>query len=217
LDARLCSEAGRAEYWGALLEQCRRFSVISLLQSTLHLEGDIIECGVYRGKSLFRLCRELKNRSAQKMVYACDSFAGFPASRLRAFDRTLFRPLRKLRAKFRLADDVPRRLHQFGKYYDVQVAVVQGWFEETLPKLPVEKFCFIHLDVDIYESYRECLEYLYPRLVPGGVVVFDDYASSRWPGARKAVDEFFADRGVSVEESTEREKPAWFVRKPAAR
>ena len=79
-----------------------------------------------------------------------------------------------------------------------------------------DRFCFIHLDVDIYSSYIECLDELYAKLVPGGVVVFDDYGSSKWPGAKKAVDEFFADKDASPGKSTERQDAAWYVRKPLA-
>lgn len=50
------------------------------------------------------------------------------------------------------------------------------------------------LDCDLYESYKMCLSRLYPRIVPGGWIIFDEYFSAKYPGARRAVDEFFADR-----------------------
>jgi len=83
-----------------------------------------------------------------------------------------------------------------------------------LHKFSQDQFCFIHLDVDIHSSYIECLTELYPKLVPGGVVVFDDYGSPKWPGAKKAVDELFSDKEESPCMSTERQDPAWYVRKP---
>jgi predicted O-methyltransferase YrrM len=213
LDEMLRTEAGRSRYWEQLAEQAKQDTLIELFVETLCLDGDVIECGVYRGGSLFRLSRALKDNSAHKTIYACDSFEGFPEDRVGLFDRTLFRPLRKLRAKFRVAHDVPARIDRFAEYYDVPIKIVKGFFAETLPQLDVGKFCFIHLDVDIYESYKECLEQLYPRLAPGGVVVFDEYNSSKWPGAKKAVDEFFAERSETIQNSSKRATPAWYVRK----
>jgi hypothetical protein len=214
LDEMLRSEAGRVQYWQQLAEEATKDTLIDLFNGTLHLDGDVIECGVYRGGSLFKLCRALKEGPTRKKIYACDSFEGFPEDRVGLFDRTFFRPLRKLRAKFLLADDVPDRIVRFAEYYDVPVKVVKGFFSDTLPRVEATSFCFIHLDVDIYESYKECLEQLYPLLVPGGVVVFDDYGSSKWPGAKIAVDEYFAQRPETVEKSTNREMAAWYVRKP---
>lgn len=213
LDDMLRSEAGRASYWNQLAEQAGRDSLIDLLLGTLQLDGDIIECGVYRGGSLFKISRALRESSSQKMLYACDSFEGFPEEHVGLFDRSLFRPLRKLRAKFRIAQDVPERISRFSGYYGVSIKTVKGFFSETLARFEGHRFCFIHLDVDIYESHRECLELLYPLLVPGGVIVFDDYNAPKWPGAKRAVDEFFADKTETIQRSFEREIPAWYVRK----
>jgi len=65
-----------------------------------------------------------------------------------------------------------------------------GWFENTLPKVApaISKIALLRLDGDWYESTRVCLQYLYSKVVHGGVVVVDDYG--HWEGCRKAVDEF---------------------------
>ncbi|MCY0151814.1 TylF/MycF family methyltransferase [Hoeflea alexandrii] len=72
------------------------------------------------------------------------------------------------------------------------------------------------IDCDIYESHLDCLNVLYDQLVPGGIVVFDDYAEPKWPGASRAVDEFFADQPVKPEQLMLGRKSVWFVRKPQA-
>ena len=76
-----------------------------------------------------------------------------------------------------------------------------------------EKFCFASLDCDIYESYKECLEFFYPRLVPGGVVLFDEYNDPPWPGCNKAVDEFLADKPEQLEEIESDNFIKYFFRK----
>ena len=56
------------------------------------------------------------------------------------------------------------------------------------------RVAFAHVDVDVYQSVWDCCEFIYPRLTTGGVMVFDDYGFPTCPGARKAVDEFFANK-----------------------
>lgn len=48
----------------------------------------------------------------------------------------------------------------------------------------------LHLDVDLYESYKTALDWLWPFVSPGGIVTFDEYRSEAFPGATRAIDEF---------------------------
>ena len=69
--------------------------------------------------------------------------------------------------------------------------VIPGFFGNTLPKSPVKLISLLILDCDLYESYRTCLEYLYPKVQEDGWIILDEYFSPKYPGARIAVDEFF--------------------------
>ncbi len=68
-----------------------------------------------------------------------------------------------------------------------------GFIPETFMGLQVERICWAHVDVDIYQSVRDCISYIYPRLAAGGFLLFDDYGFPSCPGARRAVDEAFLD------------------------
>ncbi|MCH7938075.1 MAG: class I SAM-dependent methyltransferase [Proteobacteria bacterium] len=70
----------------------------------------------------------------------------------------------------------------------------KGFFPDTAGPVADNKFCLVHVDVDIYQSVRDCLEFFYPRLVSGGFMVFDDYEGKNCPGVRKAIDEFLVDK-----------------------
>jgi hypothetical protein len=70
------------------------------------------------------------------------------------------------------------------------VKFVRGKVEDTIPVTAPESIAILRLDTDWYESTRHELEHLYPRLVPGGVLIIDDYG--HWQGARRAVDEYLA-------------------------
>ena len=214
IDGLLASEAGRREYWDELAANGRRSSLVELLESTLHLEGDVIECGVFRGASLMMTCRTVMDHAPAKQVYACDSFEGFPQDGVSDEDVSLFRFKFRLRRKFTVAGDVPARLERFFAAYGVHGHIVRGFFSDTLSRFAGSRFCFMHIDCDLYESHLDCLNLLYDKLVPGGVAVFDDYDQPKWPGATKAIDEFFAERGEKPQLLESREHPAWYVRKP---
>ena len=214
IDRLLQTENGRTQYKAGLGVACQNDSLIGLLESTLHLPGDVIECGVYRGGSLQRICFAVAGKAPAKQIYACDSFEGFPEDRVKRVDLGFLRLMSKVRKKFRMCADTPARMERIFEVLGAKGHIVKGYFSDTLPQLRGEKFCFIHIDCDIYESFNDCLNELYENLTPGGVVVFDDYGTTKWPGATKAVDEFFASKTEKPALCEERERAVWFVRKP---
>lgn len=214
IDSLLRSAVGRDRLWGELDDECRQSSLVALLESVAGIDGDIIECGVFRGASIRRIARAIRDGRADRTIYACDSFEGFPEDGIGREDTTLFRPASLLKGKFTVAGDVPARLEHFFSAFGVQGRIVKGYFADTLPALADRNFAFVHIDCDTYRGHLECLSLLYDRVVPGGIVVFDDYRGPKWPGATRAVDEFFADRPEKPQLSRDRARPAWFVRKP---
>ena len=77
---------------------------------------------------------------------------------------------------------------QLSGLLDAQVCFLPGWFRDTLPKAPIERLALMRLDGDWYESTRDALENLYPKLSPGGFAIIDDYGIPI--GCRRAVDEY---------------------------
>lgn len=215
IDRMLQTDAGRQQYWEMIAERCAADSMIALLETTLHLPGDVIECGVYRGSSIQTIGRTLADRAPEKTIYACDSFEGFPEEGVGRVDVGFLRFLSRIRKKFRTCADTPERLQKIFSLFNIRGEIVRGYFSDTLGQFAAHKFCFIHLDCDIYSSYMDCLNTLYDNLVPGGVIVFDDYRSPKWPGAEKAVNEFFGRVGGDILQCTERKEPSWYVRKSA--
>lgn len=71
-----------------------------------------------------------------------------------------------------------------------RIALVEGLYEETLPRQPEMTIAFAHVDCDWYEPVMLCLDYIAPRLSPAGMIILDDY--NDWPGCKKATDEFCA-------------------------
>ena len=70
----------------------------------------------------------------------------------------------------------------------------KGWIPDRFKEVENRKFQFVHIDVDLYQPTLDALEFFYPRLVSGGVIVCDDYNLTMFPGAKQAWDEFFSGK-----------------------
>ena len=172
----------------SLLDRLKMRSLVRLLDDVRGIPGDAVECGVYRGGSLLVTALWLEKRRLLKRVHGFDLFTGLPEPSA-ADDR------RALEEAGRFSDTsligVQRLVERFGVGH--RIRLVPGAFAETLAQAPVP-LSFIHLDCDLYASYRTALEALWPKLSPGGIVVMDEFQSPRYVGARRAIDEFFAAR-----------------------
>jgi len=148
-----------------------------------HLEGDIVECGVGKGRSFMVLGFLARNQHRELVGY--DSFEGFPEP---SEEDNSPRNPKKGEWNYIKPFDV---FESFKTAYvnsdDLQV--VGGFFKTTIPMYQGQ-IALLHLDCDLYESYQVCLKHLYPKVVKGGIVLFDEYNDPNWPGATKAVDEY---------------------------
>jgi hypothetical protein len=161
--------------------------LLTQLRNVISLHGDIIECGSSRCGASILMALELRKAGVSKVIWACDSFEGFDLEELRAerhrglttvnedaFTSTSYKYVcRKLRAL--RVDDI--------------VKPVRGFFLDTLPGLNVST-CFALVDCDLMRSLMYCGEQIWPRLVPGGRILFDDYSCPDFAGARQGIDEF---------------------------
>ena len=164
-----------------LVSADRCYVLYTLLRQALTLGGDVWECGVYRGGTAAMLAKIISESGTDKKLFLFDTFAGMPAT------------------------DKGRDLHQEGDFSDTSaeqveafinapdVAVLRkGYIPDTFAGLESHRIALAHIDVDIYKSVIDSLEFIWPRLSSGGFVVLDDYGFPSCPGALQAVDEFFA-------------------------
>jgi O-methyltransferase len=160
--------------------------------------GAIVECGVWRGGSLMAAAlRLLALGGASRDLVAFDTFSGMSAPTSLDVDYTGERweswtPPGSADDGARLPE-VRERLRSTG-YPTERLQFVPGDVAETLPRAAPAEIALLRLDTDWYESTRAELVHLYPRLRVGGVLIVDDYG--HYLGARKAVDEYFADHRV---------------------
>ena len=85
---------------------------------------------------------------------------------------------------------------KFGTIFSLEsnINLIPGYFQNTLTQLNENQFSFVSLDCDIYTSYKVCLEFFFPRLTRGGIILLDEYNDPPWVGCNKAVDEFLFDK-----------------------
>jgi O-methyltransferase len=164
-----------------------------LLMPIDSLSGDIVECGVGSGATLTMLALSMRNSKVKRHIWGFDSFEGLPSpskedlvSPMGLAKKGLFSNT----SRQKVIDEL--KFYGFGdEFIDKQVTLVEGRFSEMLPKYKGSSIAFLHVDVDLYNSCKTVLENLFPRVAVGGVVALDDYDSpERWPGMRKAVDEY---------------------------
>ncbi len=212
ISEQLKTKEGREFYWHSLLAESQNYDLIDLLLKSIFLEGDIIEFGVWRGHTTKRMAAVAKNAGAKKKLYACDSFEGFGDEVITSQDTSLFRPASRLKKKFTAASDVPDKLDEFFKCFDLDGLCIKGYFNQSLNTIDnTTKYCFAHVDCDAYTSHLDCLNYVYQRMSKGGCVVFDDYDKKPWPGATKAVDEFLSGKPEKIKLSDNKENSAWYI------
>jgi len=156
------------------------------------VEGDIVECGIGYSRTFQILCLLVDMEGKNRNVWGFDSFEGFPEPTV---EDTSSRNPKKGEWKVMTRGQLLKILEIIrlpAKFVKEQVHIIKGYFEDTVPKAEVSKIALLHLDVDLYASYKVCLEHLFPKVVPGGIVLFDEYGSTEsFPGAKKAIDEYF--------------------------
>jgi len=168
-----------------LLTPIEASQIVRLVEATSKLGGAMAEIGVFRGASA-RLIREA---DTARPLHLFDTFEGLPET---IIDDTAHRQGVLEKGQFSCSlDTVTSYL------VDCQnITFHKGVFPSTASDVAEQRFSFVHSDVDIYESTNAVLEFFYPRMVVGGVILTHDYASAE--GVGKAFDGFFDGRQEPV-------------------
>jgi hypothetical protein len=173
------------------VDRLRSLYIRSIELARQQIPGANVECGTWNGGAAAVISHASIRGGMARDIWLFDSFEGLPAP---------------------TADDPPEvhKAYHAGwctgspeKVIAIltaegtkaqQIHIVKGWFEDTLPAANVGPIALLHVDSDWYESVRICLDAFFDSVVPGGLIIIDDY--NLWGGCRKAVDEFFEARGM---------------------
>jgi len=162
-----------------------RYNLWTLTKATARLGGAVAEVGVYRGGSARLIC----DTGCGTPLHLFDTFEGMPQTNASTDGR--FAPGDFADTSL---DDVRTYLAPFG-----DVHFHKGFFPASAGT-EVERLNFrlVHLDVDIRESTFSCLEFFYPRMIRGGLIISHDYGQRTAPGVRSAFDDFFRNKPETV-------------------
>jgi len=168
-------------------DNTRRDMLVLLLRTVLveNIPGRFAELGVYKGHT----AKLIHHYAPERKLHLFDTFSGFT-------ERSVLRENQStgitVKAK-EFADTSLAGVKSFIQQRNDNVEFHAGFFPESIPpELLNEQFAFAHLDADLYEPTLAGLEFFYPRMAAGGMLVIHDYNS--WFGARKAVDDFLTDK-----------------------
>lgn len=164
--------------------------------ATGQAKGDVAECGCWRGHSSHMIANALANTCWTGRFLIFDSFEGGLSEKC-THDRAQLgdtSPEETLRQKKWFASDQSTVATILSPFNFVELH--KGWIPDVFSRvngLEARRFALVHLDVDLYEPTLASLRFFAPRMSNRGIIVVDDYASTHFPGATAAVDEFIAE------------------------
>eukprot|EP00929_Paragymnodinium_shiwhaense_P118294 TRINITY_DN90228_c0_g1_i1.p1 TRINITY_DN90228_c0_g1~~TRINITY_DN90228_c0_g1_i1.p1 ORF type:complete len:341 (+),score=78.65 TRINITY_DN90228_c0_g1_i1:88-1110(+) len=192
----------------------KEITAVLSMQALMHaIPGDFVETGVYTGGTSVVMAKVLTAfDKMDRKLWAADSFKGLPKNDSKALENaheqvkshgadTLDGSAVSAKRGREGEYQAPRKtfednLNRNGFDHD-RVKILEGWFNETLPKAPIQKISFLRLDGDIFVSTWDSLTALYDKVSKGGYVYVDDYGS--YAGCQAAVDKYRAEKGIKEE------------------
>jgi hypothetical protein len=167
-----------------------------LYKNIVGLPGEVIECGVFKGTSLIRFAtyREMLESQFSRKIIGFDAFGKFPDNVSLETDKEFIKSF-EADAGNGISKDELENILEYKKFQNI--FLVKGFIPDSIQeyfnKKPSTQIALLHIDVDVYEATKACLDYLYERVVKGGIIVFDDYGQVE--GATKAINEFIKSFG----------------------
>lgn len=205
------------EFW-EIYNQCKPYTMTSvermyaLYQSVDYIlknniQGDFIECGVWRGGSSMLIALMLSKRGfSDRAIYLYDTFEGMSEPTTDDVDllnrdaAALLEDSKHIKENsiWCLTDlSEVRENMKLTNYPESRIKFIKGKVEDTIPQiLPDASIALLRLDTDWYESTKHELIHLYPLISKNGVLIIDDYG--HWEGCRKAVDEYFSENKITM-------------------
>ncbi len=180
---KLFEEAMRKIQGFTLVDKYRCFELWKLVEQSAKLKhGSIIEIGVWRGGTGGLIAKQAMNCEIADKVYLCDTFSGVVKAGAKD---SAYKGGEHSNTSRHIVEDLI-----FNQMKLDNVQILEGIFpDQTSIEIDQEKFRFCHIDVDIYQSARDILDYIWDRMVHGAMIVYDDYGFQACDGIVKHVEE----------------------------
>lgn len=152
----------------------RLFFLYQFASHCVTLSGEAAEIGVYKGGSAKLIAKVFEK--TPKQIHLFDTFTGFPKGHPKNNE------LLSGGTDLNSVQSYLKECHN--------VVFHKGLFPDTAKELKQKKFCFVHIDADLYESTKNALELFYPRMISGGIIICADYTASKYNSPGKAITDF---------------------------
>lgn len=165
-----------------LVDLYRCYELWHLLAQTRHLQGDVLEVGTWRGGTGCLLGKRAALLGLEADIFLCDTFTGVVKT---GANDAHYGGGEHADTSIPLVEELGRKLGLDN------LRILQGIFpEDTAESISDRRFRLCHIDVDVYESGKDVLNWVWPRLAVGGIVVFDDFGFPSTTGITKLVHDF---------------------------
>ena len=175
----------------------RLHTLVWAAQNGLNVEGDFVECGVFKADFAWVISQVVDFKSKNKQFYLCDTFNGFSDKYSSAEDfpdnPNFFVFANKCYSDPSLYPYVCERFKD-----EPSVKVIQGVVPDVLEDNMPEKIAFMHIDLNSAAAEIGALELLFPRRSSGAILVFDDYGWKEYFKQKEAEDAFMHERGYHI-------------------
>lgn len=172
------------------LSRRERHYVLNQLIEKAPMNGEVAECGCWRGLSAYQIAYKMAKRGFQNRFIIFDSFEGLSDFEEADIPLGGIKDQEARKKEFACGEDIVRNNLKDFNFIDYK----KGWIPERFPETSDRSFGFVHIDVDMYQPILDALGFFYPRMLKGGIIVLDDYGFTYFPGAKKATDEFMKDK-----------------------
>lgn len=184
-----------------------------LYKKIINLPGEVIECGVFKGNSLIRLAtfRDALETPYSRKIIGFDIYGKFPS--------TNYAPDKEYLNKFidsAGSESISKSdLEEVFKNKNIgNFELVKGNILETVPNYKVQnphtKIALLHIDTDVYEPAKIILDNFYELMVPGGIIMFDDYGT--FPGETRAADELIEKYNLKINKLGFYKTPSYIIK-----
>ena len=186
-----------------------------IYKKIINIPGDVIELGVFKGGSISQFCtfRELLENEKSRKIIGFDMFGEFPMTDAVKSDRTFVDNWNHtFESEFLEKEDIESALKEKGfANFELVKGNILETLDDYLEQNPHTRIALLHIDTDVYEPAKYALVKLFSRVVRGGVIMFDDYATIE--GETLAVDEFLADKNYCLQKlSLSHSKPSFLIK-----
>lgn len=170
----------------------RKYVLYGIAKSISSINGDIVECGVFRGHSSFLMLHA--NKDNNKKFYGFDSFEGL--SQPEEIDKVK----NNFSFSWKKNDlSVPQQIAEKNlKDFKNRYKLFKGWIPDRFNEVANKRFSLVHIDVDLYQPTFDSISFFWERLNIGGALVCDDYGFETCPGAYKAMNDFFKSKQLEI-------------------